>query len=100
MDPRETPPGEALKSLHGAVATKWGDMPATTHFLEASGAPVISEIVGYAAPGASLCVVSHQKKLVPVDFTLVQMKEMLIVGAFAAAHPPDAAAKVLVRFDA
>ena len=80
---------------------------------------------------------SHQKKLVPVDFTLLHMKEMPIVGAlgypvelndvldmlarneidpeqmivhrlesadmlkvFDAAHRPDAAAKVLVRFDA
>ena len=81
VDPRLTPPAEALKALHGSVPSQWGELPATTHYLEASGAPIIPDIIGYAAPGARLCVISHQKKLVPVDFTLFHMKELQFVGA-------------------
>lgn len=80
-DPRERAPRETLLAEHGAVQTFRQSLPATTHYLEASGAPVIPNILSFAGAGASLCVISVQKKPVPVDFGLVMSKELRMVGA-------------------
>lgn len=81
FDPREHDPREVLLAEHGAVPTFRQSLPATTHCLEASGAPVIPDILTFARAGASLCVISVQKKPVPVDFGLVMSKELRMVGA-------------------
>ncbi|MBV1691262.1 alcohol dehydrogenase catalytic domain-containing protein [Novosphingobium sp. G106] len=81
FDPREQAPRETLLAEHGAVATFRQSLPATTHYLEASGAPVIPDILSFARARASLCVISVQKKPVEVDFGLVMSKELRMVGA-------------------
>jgi 2-desacetyl-2-hydroxyethyl bacteriochlorophyllide A dehydrogenase len=81
IDPRETPAGEALTELHGEVPVLSGRGPGTTHFLEASGAPIIAEIVEFARSGATLCVTSLQKKPVPVDFMRVMSRELTLTGS-------------------
>jgi (R,R)-butanediol dehydrogenase/meso-butanediol dehydrogenase/diacetyl reductase len=70
LDPRAHDPNEALMVAHGAV-----------HFLEASGAPVLPEIVDMARAGATICVVSVQKKPVWVNFQTIMAKELTLVGA-------------------
>ncbi len=81
FDPREHPARETLLAEHGEVLQFRQPVPATTHFVEASGAPVIPDILSFARGGASLCVVSVQKKPVPVEFGLVMSKELRIVGS-------------------
>jgi len=81
LDPRERSPAEALAGLHGTTHVFGRETPQTTHFLEASGAPLIPEIVGYARSGAMICVVAVQKKPVPVDFQMVLAKELVLTAA-------------------
>jgi (R,R)-butanediol dehydrogenase/meso-butanediol dehydrogenase/diacetyl reductase len=84
FDPREKAPSELLSELHG-TALAFGVMPCpgTTHYLEASGAPVLPDIVGFARPGAIITVVSVHKKPVTLDFQLVMGKELTITTAMA-----------------
>jgi len=81
VDPRETPAVEALRAAHGGVRVYSADAPQTTHYLEASGAPLIPDIVGFARMGAVVCVVSAQKQPAPVDFQRVLAKELTLTGA-------------------
>ncbi|CAN7533248.1 alcohol dehydrogenase catalytic domain-containing protein [Phenylobacterium sp. LjRoot219] len=81
LDPRERPPAETLKALHGAVRVYSAEAPQTSHVLEASGAPLIPEIVAFARAGAVVCVASVQKKAVPVDFQRVLAKELTLTAA-------------------
>jgi 2-desacetyl-2-hydroxyethyl bacteriochlorophyllide A dehydrogenase len=79
LDPRAKPAVVALSELHGTASFFGFDVPATTHFLEASGAPLIPEIIGYARPGATLCVASFQKKPVTLDFGMMLGKELTVL---------------------
>lgn len=81
LDPRRTPPAKALTAAHGGVRVYSAQAPQTSHYLEASGAPVIPEIVETARSGAVVCVVSAQKKPVPVDFQRVMAKELTLTAA-------------------
>jgi 2-desacetyl-2-hydroxyethyl bacteriochlorophyllide A dehydrogenase len=80
LDPRVTPAAQALIDLHGAISVYGTDIPQTTHYLEASGAPIIPEIVAYARPLATICVASLQKKPVPVNFVLMMGKELTLTA--------------------
>jgi threonine dehydrogenase-like Zn-dependent dehydrogenase len=81
IDPRETPPAQALMELHGKTSVYGQDAPQTTHYLEMSGAPVINDIVGFAKLGVTLCVSSVQKKPVTLDFQTLLAKEFSILMA-------------------
>jgi (R,R)-butanediol dehydrogenase/meso-butanediol dehydrogenase/diacetyl reductase len=81
LDPRDTPPAEALKQLHGSVKVFSAEAPQTQGFIEASGAPVLPEIIALARAGATICVASVQKTPVPVDFTRVMACELTLTGA-------------------
>ena len=78
FDPIETSAIDKLKELHGQTRTMFGPAPATTHYLEASGAPVIPDIVGNARVGAVICVSSLQKKPVTIDFAQMMVRELTI----------------------
>jgi (R,R)-butanediol dehydrogenase/meso-butanediol dehydrogenase/diacetyl reductase len=82
FDPRATPPAQALMEIHGTELL-WGfvSCPATTHYLEASGAPVIPDIVGMAKARAVVMVVSVQKKPVTLEFQSLLGKELTIATA-------------------
>jgi threonine dehydrogenase-like Zn-dependent dehydrogenase len=80
VDPRSTPAAQTLIELHGATSIYGANAPQTTHFLEASGAPIIPEIVAYARPCATICVASLQKKPVPVNFQLMLGKELTLTA--------------------
>ena len=81
LDPRDTPPAETLKQLHGTVKVFSADAPQTQGFIEASGGPVLPEIIALARAGAAICVASVQKTPVPVDFLRVMLRELTLTGA-------------------
>jgi 2-desacetyl-2-hydroxyethyl bacteriochlorophyllide A dehydrogenase len=81
LDPRKAPPAEALKELHGVVRVFSSEAPQTQGFIEASGAPLLPEIIDFARAGAAICVASTQKKPVPVDFMRVMTRELTLSGA-------------------
>lgn len=83
FDPREHPAKETLLAQQGEALQFRQPVPATTHYIEASGAPVIPDILSFARGGATLCVLSVQKKPVEVDFKLVMSKELKLVGSLA-----------------
>lgn len=81
VDPRQQPAEEALLAQHGSTRVYRADLPATTHYLEATGAPILPDIIRMARIGARICVVSVQKKPVPVDFQTILARELEITGA-------------------
>lgn len=83
VDPLATPPAEALIALHGSVAVFRSQAPQTTHYLEASGAPLLPEIVAMARLEATICVASVQKKPVSLNFQSILAKELTITGTLA-----------------
>ena len=58
----------------------FGEAPQTTRYLEASGAPLIPDIVNNARTGAVICVSSAQKKPVTIDFTQMMVRELTITS--------------------
>jgi (R,R)-butanediol dehydrogenase/meso-butanediol dehydrogenase/diacetyl reductase len=81
LDPRQTPPAEALKRLHGTVRVFSSEAPQTDRYVEASGAPVLPDIIALARAGAAICVASTQKTPVAVDFMQVMTRELTLTGA-------------------
>ncbi len=81
INPQEHPPADVLRALHGQVPLFRSQAPATTHFLEASGAPVLADIIAMARAGATICVTSVPKKPVLVDFSLVTTRELTLTGS-------------------
>jgi threonine dehydrogenase-like Zn-dependent dehydrogenase len=86
LDPSKTSPERALNDLHGTTQVFQVDVPKTTHYLEASGAPVLPDIVRFARGGATICVLSLQKKPVPIDFQRVLARELTIAAALGYPH--------------
>lgn len=80
FDPREQAAETALSATHGTAPVFRAHLPATTHYLEASGAPILPDIVRIARIGARICVASVQKKPVPLDFQTILARELEIVG--------------------
>jgi (R,R)-butanediol dehydrogenase/meso-butanediol dehydrogenase/diacetyl reductase len=80
FDPLTVSAFDRLKALHGVVATMFGESPQTTHYLEASGAPLIPDIVANARTGAVICVSSLQKKPVTLDFTQMMVRELTVTS--------------------
>jgi threonine dehydrogenase-like Zn-dependent dehydrogenase len=89
FDPRYVEAREALMAAHGSVPLFRAEAPATTHFLEASGAAIVPDIVGIARPGASICIVSLQKKPAAIDLVQVMSKELTLSGALGYPHEFD-----------
>ncbi len=80
FDPKETPAAKVLSEAHGTVSMYGYDLPATTHYIEASGAPVIPDIVGFCRPGAVICVASLQKKTIEIHPAALIGKEITLTG--------------------
>ena len=79
-DPRAYAPTELLSAIHGNTTFYGHPLPATTHYLEATGAPIIADIIGYCRPGATICVASLQKKTIEINPQLMLAKELLLLG--------------------
>jgi len=77
-----------LRELHGTSPVMGAAMVGTDVYVEASGAgPVIGQVLGHCRSGARLAVVGLHRQEVPVNFLLVMMKQMSIVGSMA--QPAD-----------
>ncbi len=81
FDPLEITPDRALRAAHGEVPLFRAQAPATTHFLEASGAPVLAQVIALARAGATICIASVPKKPVSVDFGIVTVRELILKGS-------------------
>lgn len=79
-DPSATAANEMLREHHGSVEMYRDQLPLTTHFVEASGAPILPDIISYAGPGSTVCVVALHMKPEPVVFRHVMAKELTIIG--------------------
>ena len=81
VNPLETEPAEALTSMHGQVPLFSRHAPGTTHFLEASGAPIVPGLIAFARRGARICVVSVPKKPALIDLAALATREITLVGS-------------------
>lgn len=81
-DPRETPPGDILKELHG-VGKIWGvDYPRTEIYFEVSGAPgLLAQLVDLANKRSRIITVAMQRHPVTIDGTKLMSKEVSLIGA-------------------
>ncbi len=88
LNPADGDVFEALRELHGTVPLYGAPMAGSDIFIEASGAgPVIEQVLGNAKPDARLSIVALHRSPVPVNFLLVMMKQLQIVGSMG--YPED-----------
>ena len=99
FDPLQTPAADTLKEVHGRTRTLFGEAPKTTHYLEASGAPLIPDIVNNARSGAVICVSSAQKKPVTIDFTQMMIRELTITSVLGYPTELDEVLEILQHSD-
>jgi len=88
LDPSQDDVYGALRDLHGAVPLYGAPMAGSDIFIEASGAGVvIEEVLANAKPDSRFSIVALHRTPVAVNFLLVMMKQMQIVGSMA--YPED-----------
>jgi 2-desacetyl-2-hydroxyethyl bacteriochlorophyllide A dehydrogenase len=80
IDPSQKPANEALVELHGQVEGARVAMARTSHYVEATGAPILPEIIANAAPRSTILVVALHKQPEAVAFLHVMAKELTITG--------------------
>jgi threonine dehydrogenase-like Zn-dependent dehydrogenase len=79
---------KAIRELHGTSPLFGAPMAGSDFYIEASGAGVvIEEVLSNAKSEARLSVVGLHRAPIPVNFLLVMMKSMTIVGSMA--YPDD-----------
>lgn len=78
---------EQLRQLTGTESLYGMPCAGADAYIEASGAPIIPEIIANAKPNARISVVALHRNEVPVNFMLVMMKQLHIVGAMD--YPDD-----------
>ena len=80
--------GRRIREIHGTSLVMDAPMADTDLYIEASGAAaVLPEIVRRAKSGARVVVVALHREEIGVNFLLVMMKELEILGSIA--QPPD-----------
>jgi threonine dehydrogenase-like Zn-dependent dehydrogenase len=71
-----------LARLHGTARFMTGSTPATTCFIEASGAPrVIGDVLARGRAGGRLSVVALHHQPIPTNYLLLLMKQFTIRGS-------------------
>jgi threonine dehydrogenase-like Zn-dependent dehydrogenase len=78
FDPAVKPAQESLIELHGQAGS--GPLAATSHYVEATGAPIMPDLILNAAPRSTICVVALHKQPETVLFGPVMFKELTIIG--------------------
>lgn len=77
-----------IREIHGTSPVMGAPMAGTDAYIEASGAsPLIGQILGQAKSRARLSIVALHRTEVPVNFLLVMMKQLEIVGSMT--YPKD-----------
>ena len=100
LNPAEVDVWKELARLHGTTSFAFGPTPATSAFIEASGAPkVITDVIRRARVGARLAVVALHYQPIPTNYLLVMMKQLSIHGSME--YPPrfEDALELLARRD-
>ncbi|MCP4036895.1 MAG: zinc-binding dehydrogenase [bacterium] len=88
LNPASDDTWAALRDLHGSVDLYGAPMAGSDLFIEASGAGiVIEQVLANAKPGARFSIVALHRTPVAVNFLLVMMKQLQIVGSMA--YPDD-----------
>ncbi|MBW2292020.1 MAG: zinc-binding dehydrogenase [Deltaproteobacteria bacterium] len=88
LDPGSDDVWSAIRELHGTSPLFGAEMAGSDLYIEASGASVvIEEVLANARSEARLCVVGLHRTPIPVNFLLVMMKSLNIVGSMA--YPDD-----------
>jgi threonine dehydrogenase-like Zn-dependent dehydrogenase len=87
LDPSTTDVWEELGRLHGMVPAVFGQTPATSAFIEASGsAGVIADVLDHGRVGGRLSVVALHYAPIPTNYLLLLMKQFTIRGSME--YPP------------
>jgi threonine dehydrogenase-like Zn-dependent dehydrogenase len=77
-----------LRELHGTASVLGAPMAGSDVYIEASGASaLIGQVIAHAKSNARLSVVGLHRQEVPVNFLIVMMKQLSIVGSMA--QPDD-----------
>ncbi len=88
LDPSRGDVYEALRELHGTVPVYGAPMVGSDIFIEASGAGVVIEqAIANAKPDARISIVALHRNPVSVNFMIVMMKQLQIVGSMG--YPED-----------
>jgi threonine dehydrogenase-like Zn-dependent dehydrogenase len=88
LNPNSDPVWEAIKEIHGTSPVLGAPMAGSDMYIEASGAdPVIEQVLSHCKSEARLSIVGLHRTPIPVNFLLVMMKSMTIVGSMA--YPDD-----------
>jgi threonine dehydrogenase-like Zn-dependent dehydrogenase len=79
---------QRLRDLHGTSPVMGAAMAGTDVYVEASGASsVIGQVLGHCKSNVRLSIVGLHRQEVPVNFLLVMMKQLSILGSMA--QPDD-----------
>ena len=88
LNPKTDDIWSAIRELHGTSPLFGAPMAGTDSYIETSGAGVvIEEVLSNAKTDARLSVVGLHRTPIPINFLLVMMKSMTIVGSMA--YPDD-----------
>jgi threonine dehydrogenase-like Zn-dependent dehydrogenase len=89
-----------LARLHGTARFMTGVTPATTCFIEASGAPrVIGDVLARGRVGGRLSVVALHHQPIPTNYLLLLMKQFTIRGSMEYPKRFEAAVELLAARD-
>jgi len=88
LNPGKDPVWQRIRELHGESSVLGAPMAATDVYIEATGvSSIIGDVLGSAKREARLSIVGLHRSAVPVNFLLVMMKQMTILGSMA--QPED-----------
>ncbi len=84
VNPSRDRVGARLRELHGVSLVMGAPMVDSDLYIEASGAAsVVPQIIQRAKTGARVVVVALHREEIPVNFLLVMMKELELLGSIA-----------------
>jgi threonine dehydrogenase-like Zn-dependent dehydrogenase len=88
LNPDQDKVWRRLRELHGTASVLGAPMAGSDVYIEASGASaLIGQVIAHAKSNARLSVVGLHRQEVPVNFLIVMMKQLSIVGSMA--QPDD-----------
>jgi len=100
LNPDQDKVWRRLRELHGSASVMGAPMVGTDVYIEASGASsLIGQVIAHAKSNVRLAVVGLHRQEVPVNFLIVMMKQMRIVGSMAQPDDWNDMLELLTRVD-
>jgi threonine dehydrogenase-like Zn-dependent dehydrogenase len=88
VNPGEADLWQTIREIHGTSPVLGAPMAGSDVYIEATGAsPLISQVIDNAKSNARLSVVALHRTPIPVNFLIVMLKSLQIVGSMA--YPED-----------